>query len=272
MFIFKYNKDKVSSIKYGVLPNKEPLEPFLKRREEMFFNNICKTFPITLINDPENPVLIYNNSVVLSAYIKNFNLIIKSDSDNANSKVIFSEDIENLKTKHSAFYKALQTAIHRKAYKIKHSKADLYLSGRNYIDRKNKDTEFPVFSQYTPNILTHKVAALLEQFRFAEYPLDIVSGEKDEIVNVNVPIEMDKKEILTKGTYATCKGLVINIVLNGKSYSLIPKMVYDHYLVKSLFEDVKNKLITPELVSGVVYINETSFLMYDTSNEHIKID
>jgi len=144
----------------------------LERRNGRFLN-FFKTngFKETrLIGDPEKPALLYEEKLVLSCYVHNFELRLmdKPFSDNV-IEVIKLNGIET--TDYSSKLKEwCDTYEHRKIYKIQFNDSSLYLAGYNFLVRRKENPEgrYPVFARHHPKVYfsldkANEIASDLEQ-------------------------------------------------------------------------------------------------------------
>jgi len=128
----------------------------LERRNKRFLN-FFKTngFKETrLIGDPEKPALLYNEELVLSCYVHNFELRLmdKPFSDNVIEVIklngFLNEDFSEMIKE---WYKTYE---HRKVYKIQFQESLLYLAGYNFLVRRKENPEgrYPVFARHHPKV------------------------------------------------------------------------------------------------------------------------
>jgi hypothetical protein len=135
----KNNKDKT----------KEDSTDIYKRRNELiikFFKLI--DIPVRLVGNINRPAIIYNEEVVLNAYVHNFELRF-TDSP-FESKVIYTVKLDYPKFDKNMVLKCLSDYKARAIYKVylKDTQPKLYLSGYNYLNKKEKLGRYPVFAAY----------------------------------------------------------------------------------------------------------------------------
>jgi hypothetical protein len=130
----------------------ESLDDLVSRRNKRLLSFFTLNgFDVRLIGDEQKPAVIMEESVVLSCYVKNFDLYF--------TKEPFSDEIvKQFKLKHEpeATSQEIQEAItlcqHRPVYKIKISGSDLYLVGYNYLNSEDGIGRYPVFARHHPKV------------------------------------------------------------------------------------------------------------------------
>lgn len=115
-----------------------------KIRVEHLFKNLG--FKVRLIGNPNTPAIIVDESICVSAYMHNFNLIFTDIPSHGNQ-------IYKLKLEHNPniiadeIYRVLMTSQHRPVFCIRYGSTDLYLAGYNFIDKKTNFGKYPVFAR-----------------------------------------------------------------------------------------------------------------------------
>jgi hypothetical protein len=144
------------------------------RRLMAFFISLGYVNNIKMFGMADNPSIIYNNNILLSCYVNNFNLVFNESRD-YNSLVLFKIklmqriSISESRIKH--IKKWINTDLHKKVFKIK-TDSNLYLAGYNYIIKNKPDTKYPVFAPYNPRIFLKREyaensAKILENYNIA---------------------------------------------------------------------------------------------------------
>ena len=107
-------------------------------------------YEVRIVGELNRPAIILDEMVVLSCYVKNYDLHFTKDP--------FSEEIVktiNLKNENDVSKHELQEAIelstHRQAYKIKLTGTDMYLVGYNYLSKDGLG-KYPVFGRHKPKV------------------------------------------------------------------------------------------------------------------------
>lgn len=113
------------------------------------FNDIG-IYDIRLIGDINKPAIIYQDKLVLSAYVRNFEL--KFTNKPSNGEVIRVVKLNSeLDLTFEEFNTLYHKYEHRDIFKIKGDQG-LYLIGWNYINPLDKSSIFPVFAKHNPKI------------------------------------------------------------------------------------------------------------------------
>jgi hypothetical protein len=134
---------------------KRPLERELKQTIEKRNKRLASFFEhigldVEIIGDMETPAII-KEEYCLSCYVHNFNLVFTSHYDQG-------KELYRIKLQKDQEYDAeqvrvwLETAQHRRIYKIKMSDRDLFLVGYNFKDKNKPDDKYPVFGKFAPKI------------------------------------------------------------------------------------------------------------------------
>jgi hypothetical protein len=108
-------------------------------------------FNARIVGDNQKPSVILNEEVVLSCYVKNFDLYFTREpfSDDIVRSFKLKEESEVTKLE---LQEAIELCTHRHAYKIKLSGTDLFLVGFNYFDNGKKEEKYPVFGMHKPKV------------------------------------------------------------------------------------------------------------------------
>lgn len=150
---FKKKKFKKSSKKE--FTKKDDSKEVYERRNRLlikFFRLI--DVPVRLVGNLNRPAIIYDEQVVLNAYVHNFELRFTDAPYDSN--IIYTVELsENPKFDKNTVLKCLSEYKARAIYKIylKGSEPKLYLAGYNYLNKEEKLGRYPVFSAY--NAIIH---------------------------------------------------------------------------------------------------------------------
>lgn len=108
-------------------------------------------YNIRLVGDKQKPSVILNEIVVLSCYVKNFNLYF--------TKEPFSEEIvrvfkltEDSDVSELEIQEAVEMGSHRQVYKLKLTDVDMYLVGFNFMNSELALDRYPVFGKHNPKV------------------------------------------------------------------------------------------------------------------------
>jgi len=119
------------------------------RRLKEFFKR--GGYNVKILGDMNKPVVVLDNKILISCYVKNFNLYF-------NKEPFSSTIVESIKLTGDAklskerLKEIFTTCKHRTAFKLKFGSTSLYLSGYNYVDKQNKTKKYPVFARFDPKI------------------------------------------------------------------------------------------------------------------------
>ncbi len=134
---------------------KRPLERELKQTIEKRNKRLATFFEqleldVEIIGDMETPAII-KDQFCLSCYVHNFNLVFTDHYDQGKELYRIKLQKEQLYEK-EAILNWLNTATHRRIYKIKMRERDLFLVGYNFKDKSNPEDKYPVFGKFAPKI------------------------------------------------------------------------------------------------------------------------
>lgn len=106
---------------------------------------------VRLVGDEQKPAVIRDEAMVLSCYVKNFNLHF--------TKEPFSDEIvKTVKLKHEPeidrheLLQVLDLCKHRPVYKVRLNDTELYLVGYNYLNSEDSVGRYPVFAKHKPKV------------------------------------------------------------------------------------------------------------------------
>jgi hypothetical protein len=134
---------------------KRPLERELKQTIEKRNARLAAFFEqlgldVEIIGDMETPAVI-KEQFCLSCYVHNFNLIFTDHYDQGN-------ELYRIKLQKEQEYETepivnwLQTATHRRVFRIKMKEHEMYLVGYNFKNKDNPEDKYPVFGKFAPKI------------------------------------------------------------------------------------------------------------------------
>lgn len=123
-----------------------------KRLKSLFSRNDVN---VRLVGDEQKPAVIMNESVVLSCYVKNFDLHFTQEP--------FSDEIvKTVKLKHDPeitrqeLQEVIESCKHRPVYRIVLKGTELYLVGYNYLNSEDSVGRYPVFAKHKPKVYFDK--------------------------------------------------------------------------------------------------------------------
>jgi hypothetical protein len=157
------------------MSREETLEEMVARRNKRLLSFFTMHgYNVRLVGDEQKPAVILNEAVVLSCYVKNFDLHF--------TKEPFSDEIvRSFKLKHEPdvtkheLQEAIDLCVHRPVYKIKLIGSDLFLVGYNYLNSEDAVGRYPVFAKHKPKVYFDKEYAvkLVESLSNDGYKLKI---------------------------------------------------------------------------------------------------
>lgn len=154
----------------------ETLEEMVARRNKRLKSLFSRNgVNIRLVGDDQKPAVIMDEAVVLSCYVKNFDLHF--------TKEPFSDDIiKTIKLKHEPevtrleLQEVIELCKHRPVYRVMLKDTELYLVGYNYLNSEDSVGRYPVFAKHKPKVYfdrtyAEKVAVNLQD---DDYDIDII--------------------------------------------------------------------------------------------------
>ncbi len=154
----------------------ETLEEMVARRNKRLKSLFSRNgVNVRLVGDDQKPAVIMDESVVLSCYVKNFDLHF--------TKEPFSDEIvRTVKLKHDPeitryeIQEVIEACKHRPVYRIILNGTELFLVGYNYLNSEDSVGRYPVFAKHKPKVYfdrsyAEKVAANLQE---DGYQIDII--------------------------------------------------------------------------------------------------
>ena len=144
----------------------ETLEEMVARRNKRLKGLFSRNgVNVRLVGDDQKPAVIMDESVVLSCYVKNFDLHF--------TKEPFSDEIvTTVKLKHEPeitrveLQETIEQCKHRPVFRVLLKETNLYLVGYNYLNSEDSVGRYPVFAKHKPKVYfdrtyAEKVAANL---------------------------------------------------------------------------------------------------------------
>lgn len=141
-------------------------------RLERFFTHL--DIPIRLIGNKNNPAIIYNNMVSLSAFVHNFNLNF-TDKPHRGNIIKRVKLTHNIVEKREEILNFLKLYPHQAVYNIRLAHTDLFLAGYNFINSNKCEGKYPVFAKFNYKIyfkLSH-TQEIINELKQDGYMLDI---------------------------------------------------------------------------------------------------
>lgn len=130
----------------------ESLEEMVQRRNKRLKSLFSRNgVNVRLVGDEQKPAVIMDESVVLSCYVKNFDLHF--------TKEPFSDEIvKTVKLKHDPeitrfeIQEVIELCKHRPVYRILLRNTELFLVGYNYLNSEDSVGRYPVFAKHKPKV------------------------------------------------------------------------------------------------------------------------
>jgi hypothetical protein len=154
----------------------ETLEEMVARRNKRLKNLFARNeVNVRLVGDDQKPAVIMDESVVLSCYVKNFDLHFTQEP--------FSDEIvKTVKLKHDPeitrqeLQEVIESCRHRPVYRIVLKGTELYLVGYNYLNSEDSVGRYPVFAKHKPKVYFDKTYAekVASNLNDEGYDIDIV--------------------------------------------------------------------------------------------------
>ncbi len=154
----------------------ESLEEMVTRRNKRLKSLFSRNgVNVRLVGDDQKPAVIMDESVVLSCYVKNFDLHF--------TKEPFSDEIvKTVKLKHEPeitrleIQEVIELCKHRPVFRIQLKNSDLYLVGYNYLNSEDSVGRYPVFAKHKPKVYFDKSYAdkVAESLTEEGYQIEIV--------------------------------------------------------------------------------------------------
>lgn len=151
----------------------ETLEEMVARRNKRLKNLFARNeVNVRLVGDEQKPAVIMDESVVLSCYVKNFDLHFTQEP--------FSDTIvKTVKLKHEPeitrqeLQDVIEACKHRPVYRIVMKNTELYLVGYNYLNSEDSVGRYPVFAKHKPKVYFDKTYAEKVALNLSEEGYDI---------------------------------------------------------------------------------------------------
>lgn len=154
-------RKRIGDINHGTdkYTSKELQEVVRKRNRRLNYAFSAMDGQVRIIGDPETPALIYNDTIVISAYVKNFDLIF-TDKPKGGNQIAKFKLLHNFKFERKEVLSLIQRAEHRTVYRVQFLKSSLFLAGWNFTDRDNRTGRYPVFARLNPKVYFSEEKAL----------------------------------------------------------------------------------------------------------------
>jgi len=142
---------------------KSPVNPELtgivqkrNRRLQAFFSS--KNLDVRLHGDAQNPLMVLCGCVGLSAYVKNFDLILLNKPNQGDTVKTFklTEIVQGTREEIVEWIKSFPQMP---LYRIQHARSELWLCGFNFRDREQRLGRFPVFAREDFHLYKRKAYA-----------------------------------------------------------------------------------------------------------------
>ena len=130
----------------------ESLEEMVARRNKRLKSLFQKCgINVRLVGDENKPAVIQDEKIVLSCYVKNFNLHFTKEpfSDEIVRTVKLKQEAEITKYE---LLEVLEICKHRPVFKLRLSETDLFLVGYNYLNSEDAVGRYPVFAKHKPKV------------------------------------------------------------------------------------------------------------------------
>jgi hypothetical protein len=121
-----------------------------------FFNNLG--LPARLIGDANSPAIIIDDAMVLSGYVKNFEL--RFTDVPSHGQVIYTIKLLHQQiVDRDEVFRVILSSEHRPVYRINLVGTKFFLAGYNFVDKQNSQGRYPVFSTINPKIYFSEASA-----------------------------------------------------------------------------------------------------------------
>lgn len=154
------------------------IDELVIRRNKRLLNFFTRHgLDVRLVGDNQKPVVILNDNIVLSCYVKNYDLHFVKDPETQEIVKSFTLKEDSAISKLEVV-EAIEMCSHQRAYRIKHKDSGLYLVGYNYFedDSAGSGERYPVFGKHKVKVYFQKEYALslIERFERDNYNLELV--------------------------------------------------------------------------------------------------
>ncbi len=156
-----------------MMKKNESLEEMVTRRNKRLKSLFSRNgVNVRLVGDEQKPAVIMDESVVLSCYVKNFDLHF--------TKEPFSDEIvKTVKLKHDPditrfeLQEVIELCKHRPVFRIRIKNTELFLVGYNYLNSEDSVGRYPVFAKHKPKVYFDNSYAEKVAVNLAEEGYDI---------------------------------------------------------------------------------------------------
>lgn len=147
----------------------ESLEEMVQRRNKrLLYLFSSNGYNVQIIGDPQKPAVVLDEMVVLSCYVKNFDLHFTKEPFSENIVKSFKLKSQPEVTK-LELQEAIEQSTHRPVYKLKLDGTGLLLVGWNYLNSEDSIGRYPVFAKEHPKIYFDR-----------EFAINLAEGLKKE--------------------------------------------------------------------------------------------
>jgi hypothetical protein len=161
--------------KSNIMSKEETLEEMVARRNKRILQLFTKHgYNIRLVGDAQKPAVVLDEMVVLSCYVRNFDIHFTKepfgDEIVKSFKLTSDSDVSNLELQ-----EAIELSTHRPVYKIKLTGTELFLVGYNYLNSEDGVGRYPVFAKHKPKVYFDRDYAvkLVESLSNEKYSIEI---------------------------------------------------------------------------------------------------
>lgn len=158
------------------MQREESLEQLVERRNKRLLRFFTEHgFEVRLVGDSQKPAVILNEIVVLSCYVKNFDLHFTKEPFGTDIVKSFKLKSESEASRYD-IQEAIELCTHRPVFKIKLSGTDLFLTGYNYQNSEEAMGRYPVFAKHKPKVYFDREFAekMIDSLGKEDYSLEIV--------------------------------------------------------------------------------------------------
>ena len=138
----------------------ESLEELVERRNKRLLSRFsANDYKVRLVGDPQKPAVVLDDMIVLSCYVKNFDIYFTKEPFSHYIVRSFKLKSQNEVTK-LELQEAIELSTHRQVYKLKLNGTELMLAGWNYLNSEDSIGRYPVFAKMKPKIYFDKEFAI----------------------------------------------------------------------------------------------------------------
>jgi hypothetical protein len=155
----------------------DTLDDVIQHRNKLLLNFFTANgINARLTGEDQKPYVVYNEAVLLSCYVKNFELyfVKEPNSNDIVRSFKLNNQVGNLTHE---LLETIGLCSHRPVYKIKLESPDnFFLVGFNFRTENHISVKYPVFAKHKPNMYFNKeyAANLVETLVEENYPVVLV--------------------------------------------------------------------------------------------------